>query len=226
MDAVILCGGVGNRLRPVSGESQKVLVPIGGKPFIDLLIESLLPNGFKRFVLCSGYQKHQVRSHFERQIYDVVFSEEDEPLGTGGAIKHAMSYIHSSPFLVLNGDSICSTDYDRLIGFHHQKGGVMTLVLTKPLAENDYGVIEMDDQGKIVKFREKADAQAKGYINAGIYVMDRKIFRIMPDIKKFSLEYDLMPIVISHGCYGFVTDGDLVDIGTPKRYSLACDIFS
>jgi NDP-sugar pyrophosphorylase family protein len=225
MDVVILCGGFGTRLRPLSGQRQKVLVPVGGKPFIGRLMDSLLNDGFKRFVLCSGYQKEQIRSFFEHQRYDVFFSEENEPLGTGGAIKHAMSHIESSSFLVLNGDSICPTNYHDLAAYHHAKGGVMTVVLTKPLAEKDYGVIQIDQSGRIVAFREKSEALECGYINAGIYVMNRDIFGIMPAAEKFSLEYDLMPKVIAAGCYGFVTNGVLVDIGTPERCSYAQNLF-
>jgi NDP-sugar pyrophosphorylase family protein len=226
MDVVILCGGEGTRLRQVSGDKQKVLMPVKGHPFISLLIDSLLPFGFRRFILCTGYQKDQIHTYFKDLGYDVLFSDEYEPLGTGGAIKNARPYIGSSSFIVLNGDSICRTDYNSLMGFHNKKNGIMTLVLAKPLTEVDYGSVMIDDQYRVIEFREKVSAQVGGYINAGIYVMNHDIFNIMPDVKKFSLEYDLMPTIIPHGCYGFVTNGTLIDIGTPGRYLLAHNLLS
>jgi D-glycero-alpha-D-manno-heptose 1-phosphate guanylyltransferase len=87
IDAVILCGGLGTRLRPISGELPKVLMPFAGRPFIDILIESLLPFGIKRFILCVGYRRDRIREHFRDKDYEVEFSEETEPLGTGGAPK-------------------------------------------------------------------------------------------------------------------------------------------
>jgi D-glycero-alpha-D-manno-heptose 1-phosphate guanylyltransferase len=184
-----------------------------------------LSEGFRRFVLCSGYQKEQVRSFFADQPYEVVFSEEEKPLGTGGAIKHALPHIESSSFLVLNGDSLCPTNYQDLMAYHRAKGGVMTVVLTKPLAGEDYGAIMLDGNGRILEFREKSAAREGGYINAGIYVMNHDILSMMPPAEKFSLEYDLMPKAIGNGCYGFVTDGVLVDIGTPERYVHAQTLF-
>jgi D-glycero-alpha-D-manno-heptose 1-phosphate guanylyltransferase len=226
MDVMILCGGAGTRLRRVNGNKQKVLLPVGGKPFLDIVMDSLLSFGFQRFILCTGYRKDEVRSHFERQAYNVVFSEEEEPLGTGGAIKHALPHVTSSSFLVLNGDSFCRTNYHHLIEFHRKKGGIMTLVLAKPLSQNDYGIIDIDDEFKIKSFREKADACKTSFVNAGIYLMNSDVSQFMPHINKFSLEYDLMPRLISHNCYGFIVDGDLIDIGTPERYSVAHDILS
>jgi len=99
----------------------------------------------------------------------------------------------------------------------------MTLVLTRPLAESDYGVIDMNEECRITNFREKGDARRATFINAGIYVMDDDIFPMMPQAGRFSLEYDLMPALIPYGCYGFLTDGTLIDIGTPERYSIAHD---
>jgi NDP-sugar pyrophosphorylase family protein len=220
-DVLILCGGSGTRLRSISGEEQKVLVELAGKPFIDILIESLLPFGFKRFVLCVGYRKDHVKEHFMGRSFEVLFSEENEPLGTGGAIKNAMPYIASSPFLVLNGDSFCRIDYGQFFKFHRQKGGLLSMVLAKPLPEIDYGIIDIDGNRRITSFQEKAEGLKVNYINAGIYLLTREVFQFMPQTAKFSLEYDFFPKVITYGCYGFVVDGDVIDIGTPERYSRA-----
>jgi NDP-sugar pyrophosphorylase family protein len=220
-DAVILCGGLGTRLRPISKDLPKVLVPFAGRAFIDILIESLLPFGFRRFVLCVGHFREKVRTHFHARDYEVVFSEESEPLGTGGALKNAQPHIKSSPFLLLNGDSLCPTDLNGFRDFHEKKGGLFSLVLTRPLSENAYGMVELDQENRIVAFREKADARGGSFINAGIYLVESRIFDLMPEAARFSLEYELIPSVLPNGCYGFVTDAELIDIGTPERYGRA-----
>ena len=225
-DAVILCGGLGTRLRPVSGDLPKALVPFAGRPFIDILVESLLPFGFRRFVLCVGYHSEKIRKHFGRRDYEVVFSEESEPLGTGGALKNARPHIISSPFLLLNGDSLCPTDLNSFRDFHEKKGGLLSIVLARPLSENDYGMIDLNGEGRILAFREKDGMQKEHFINAGLYLMDHRVFDLMPEALKFSLETDLIPSLLPQGCYGYITDGELIDIGSPERYHRATTVLS
>jgi NDP-sugar pyrophosphorylase family protein len=220
-DAVILCGGLGTRLHPISKDLPKALMPFAGRTFIDILIESLLPFGLRRFVLCVGHFREKVRTHFCARDYEVVFSEESEPLGTGGALKNARPYIISSPFLLLNGDSLCAADLNGFRDFHEIKGSLLSLVLTRPLSENAYGMVELDSTDRIVAFREKAEARRGSFINAWIYLAERGIFNLMPEAARFSLETELIPAVLPHGCYGFVTDAELIDIGTPERYDRA-----
>jgi D-glycero-alpha-D-manno-heptose 1-phosphate guanylyltransferase len=220
-DAVILCGGLGTRLRPISGDLPKVLMPFAGRPFIDILIESLLPFGFRRFVLCVGHLKEKVQMHFKKPDYEVIFSEETEPLGTGGALKNAAPIIAGTSFLVMNGDSICPVDFSRFRNFHVQKGGILSLVLAKPQSGNNYGVIEVDDNQRVISFREKNECRKTMLINGGIYFMKRDIFDHMPVEACFSLEYDLFPKILPHRCYGFQTESEVIDIGTPERYAQA-----
>jgi NDP-sugar pyrophosphorylase family protein len=218
IDVVILCGGKGERLKPVSGDLPKALMPFAGRPFIDILIESLLPFGFRRFVLCVGHLGEKVRAHFSARDYEVVFSEETEPLGTGGAVKNARTHITTSPFLLLNGDSLCRADLHAFYDFHMRKRGIMSIVLSRPLSENTYGVVEIDRDDRIVAFREKAEARGGSFINAGLYLAERRILDLMPETARFSLETDLIPALLPHGCYGLVTDAEVIDIGTPERY--------
>jgi len=225
-DVLILCGGMGTRLQPVSGGGQKILVEFAGRPFIDILIESLLPFGFQRFILCIGYERDRVKRHFISKNLEVVFSGENKPLGTGGAVKNAMPYVRSSPFLLLNGDSLCRIDYTKFLEFHSIKGGLLSIVLANPMTESGYGVIDINDNGRITSFKEKAKPNEGNYVNAGIYLMNYEVFRLMPHLNKFSLEYDLFPKALMHGCYGFVTEEEVIDIGTPERYLRAKSIFS
>jgi NDP-sugar pyrophosphorylase family protein len=218
IDVVILCGGLGTRLRTISKDLPKALMPFAGRPFIDILIESLLPFGFKRFILCVGHLKEKVQKHFLKSDYEVIFSEEAEPLGTGGAVKKAIPLIECPSFLVMNGDSICPVDFSSFYNFHAQKGGILSLVLVKPQSGQDYGVVEVDDNQRVISFREKNQCLKNMFINGGIYFMNRDVFDYMPVEARFSLEYDLFPKIIPVGCYGFQTDSEVIDIGTPERY--------
>jgi D-glycero-alpha-D-manno-heptose 1-phosphate guanylyltransferase len=218
IDVVILCGGLGTRLRSVSKDLPKVLMPFDGHPFIDILIESLLPFGFRRFILCIGHLKEKVQTHFKKRDYEVLFSEEMEPLGTGGALKNAAPMIAGTSFLVMNGDSICPVDFSQFYTFHLQKGGIVSMALVKPQSGQDYGVVEVDKNQRVISFREKNQCQKNMFINGGIYFMKRDIFDHMPVKARFSLEYDLFPKVIPVGCYGFQTGSEVIDIGTPERY--------
>lgn len=218
IDVVILCGGLGTRLRPISKDLPKALMPFAGRPFIDFLIESLLPFGFRRFILCVGHLKDKVQAHFQKRDYEVIFSEEMEPLGTGGTVKKAMPLIKCPSFLVMNGDSICPVDFSLFYTFHLLKGGILSLVLVKPQPGQDYGVVEVDDNQRVISFREKNECEKSMFINGGIYFMMRDILNYMPAEARFSLEYDLFPKIIPAGCYGFQTKSEVIDIGTPERY--------
>ena len=218
IDVVILCGGLGTRLRQINEDLPKVLMPFAGRTFLDMLIESLLPFGFKRFVLCVGHLKEKVRAHFRERNYEVVFSEEEELLGTGGAVKNAAPMITGKCFLVMNGDSICPVDFSLFYDFHMQKGGIASLVLVEAQPGQDYGAVKVDDDSRVISFREKNECRQTMLINGGIYFMNRDIFDNMPDDARFSLEYDLFPKIIPVGCYGFQTSSEVIDIGTPERY--------
>lgn len=218
IEVVILCGGLGTRLRSISADLPKALMPLAGRPFIDILIESLLSFGFKRFILCVGHLREKIRENFRKSNYDVIFSEEKEPLGTGGALKNASSAIQGSSFLVMNGDSICPVDFAQFYSFHKQKKAILSLALARPQSGQDYGVIELDDDQRIITFREKQECSKTMFINGGIYFMQRDIFDYMPAANRFSLEHDVFPEITSKGCYGFQADAEVVDIGTPERY--------
>lgn len=226
IDTLILCGGLGTRLKSVSGDLPKVLTKVAGRPFIDLLLDSLTRFGLENFILCAGYGRDVLRSHFENSRYNISFSEESSPLGTGGALKNAKPFIKSPFFLLLNGDSYCAVDYTELIEFHRQKKAMMTLVLSKPEEGEDYGAVVLSDSGRIVQFREKSKIEGNMLVNAGIYLFDSRVFKHMPPDDKFSLEYDLFPRMLDFDCYGFPTDSRLIDIGTPERHKRAGDYFT
>lgn len=225
IDVVILCGGLGKRMRPTF-EGPKVLAKIGEKTFLDILIDNLLMHGFKNIILSIGYLKEQIKNHFNYDYnkihdYTITFSEEEEPLGTGGALKKAKTQIRSNPFMVINGDSICKVNFKSFIEFHIEKEALLSMVLVHSNKAQDYGSVVLDDLRKITDFNEKITGRGENIINAGIYLMGKDVFSYMPKQKKFSLEYDLFPQIVKNRCYGFLTESEFIDIGTPERYEKA-----
>lgn len=227
-DVLILVGGQGKRLRQIVGDRPKPLADINGHPFLDILIDYVSGYGFGRIILCTGYMGSLVREHYQRvtEGIEIRFSEEAEPLGTGGAIKNARALIRSNPFLVMNGDSFCAADLATLVDFHKRVDALLSIVLTHSDSSGDYGSVTFDSSGRITSFSEKVSRAEKSIVNAGIYVMDEGIFSYMPRQRRFSLEYDLFPNIVGGRCYGFVTQTQLTDIGTPERYEAAKGLFS
>jgi D-glycero-alpha-D-manno-heptose 1-phosphate guanylyltransferase len=223
-DVVILCGGLGSRLSPVLKNTPKGLALVGDKPFLDILTEELYRFGFRRFIFCVGHLSEKIISHFRQPDKgEFLFSKENIPLGTGGAIKHASSLLQGKPFLVINGDSFCQTNYFKFLSFHDKHQALFSMVLSKDTQRKDGGSIELDNDGQIISFKEKTNNNTISlFINAGIYMMQPQIISLMPQKKNFSLEYDVFPQLIeSHPCFGFISKHTVVDIGTPERLKRA-----
>jgi len=225
IDILILCGGLGKRLRPVVSDRPKSLAEINGIAFLDILIQYVASFDLKRFILCSGYMGETIRKHYQQTpgALEILFSQEKEPLGTGGAIKNAQSLIQSSPFLVLNGDSFCKFNLPDFYKFHLKKKAVLSVVLSKPGDDQNYGVVILDRKERIVKFNEKAKSVKGSRRSAGIYLMEKEIFQLMGRNKVFSLEHDLFPALAGKDCYGYCRKNDFIDIGTPQNLMKAPD---
>lgn len=222
IDVLILCGGLGNRLRPVVSDRPKGLASIGGRPFMDILVEELLRQGFQRIIFCVGYLKEQIIAWYKtRGDAEYLFSQEDVPLGTGGAVQNAWPLIHSNPFLVLNGDSLCSVEFRKFYEFHLDKSATASLVLTVPEGRHDGGMVSLNEAHQIQSFNEKSAPHHHAcFINTGMYLLQQDeaiILERMP--APFSLEYDVFPVLVkAKPCFGFVVQSRLIDIGTPERY--------
>lgn len=222
IDIIILCGGKGTRLQPVVSDRPKALAVFGNSTFIDILIKSLKKTGFNRFILCIGYMKDQIKDHFKNtNDFSITFSEEEVPLGTGGALKKAQSLINSEDFIVMNGDSICEINFKDFYQFHKNSGSLLSIALVPAQDSRDFGSVFMDDRFNITSFKEKVATQNSGLINAGVYFMNKDIFDYMPEIQKFSLENDFFPNMVGKRCKGFIINCELIDIGTPERYEKA-----
>ncbi len=226
IDVAILCGGLGKRLRGEIGESQKVMAKIGEKPFLDVLLKALAHQGFKRFILMTGYKAEAVEEYYRTNNFGVTieFSRETGPLGTGGALKNAKGLIQSDPFVCLNGDSLCSLDYQEFLDFYSTKKADAALVLSKVEDNQDFGTITLDRAQRIVGFQEKLKASSVAgqfYVNAGVYCFSKKVFDWMPAAAKFMFETDFFPRIVQKEIYGFITQKNFLDIGTPERLKKA-----
>lgn len=220
---MILCGGMGTRLKSVTGDKPKVMAGLSGKPFLDLLVAYLSEKGYKRIVLCTGYGAEFIETYYSQQDTDIefVFSREEKPLGTGGALAQAQKCVKSERFFVFNGDCFCAADLNAVQAFHQTKGGIGTVVVSRVKDGKDFGRVELDEEGRITAFREKDAEQENIYVNAGIYCLSKDVFSSMPDQDNFSLEYDCFPRWIEQGLSAFVTPEKFYDIGTPERYEEA-----
>jgi len=227
IDIIILCGGLGKRLRPVISDRPKPMAEINKQPFLDILIEYVTSYGFKRFILCIGYKGSIIKKHYEEtsKPLEILFSEEKEPLGTGGAIKKAESLIQSNPFLVMNGDSFCKLNLLDFLNSHIVNKALLSVALIKTRHNQNCGKVILDRNQRIVEFDEKGKSQAESFSSAGSYLMEKEIFSMMGDKKIISLEYDLFPSLLSKACYGYVVNEDLIDIGTPRNYKKAKQVF-
>lgn len=225
IDVLILCGGQGTRLQSVLKDRPKALAQIGDRTFLDLLINDLKAHGFRRFILSVGHLRERIVDHIrwtrKEDAAQFLFSEEDSTLGTGGAVKKAAPLLTSDPFLIVNGDSICQIDFKKLLAFHTDREGILSLVLATPRTSHDYGVVRINEKGEVVNYGERALPAEAHFANAGIYLVNKATFGHMPTESSFSLEYDVLPRLVGLGFYGFVTTGELIDIGTPERYEAA-----
>lgn len=231
IEAVVLAGGFGTRLRPVVSDCPKALVAVKGRPFIFYLLDQLADCGIKRVIMCVGYMAAEIRNTVGDQYRDMLidYSEETTPLGTGGALKKVSTEIESEQVLILNGDSYIDINYSGFMLWHEQKGGIFSIVVTTALEAGRFGTIELAPGGEIEVFVEKrsSSCSATGVINAGVYLARRKFFNVLKDMKSdnISLEREVFPLMIGRGLYGYECRGRFIDIGTPESLIAAADFF-
>jgi D-glycero-alpha-D-manno-heptose 1-phosphate guanylyltransferase len=219
--ALILAGGRGKRLRSVVSDRPKPMALIGRVPFLEILIRSLASKGVRDFVLLTGYMGEIIEEYFKVPFdgsLSIKFSRERLALGTGGAVKIAES-LASDPSLLVNGDTFFDGDLDSLIQFHKKKSATVTLSLFPVEDVTRYGSVEVDHEGRITGFREKAEGMGPGLINAGLSALSRDFITSLPD-GPFSMEQEIFPTLVNSGkMFGLCMKRPFFDIGTPASYS-------
>jgi NDP-sugar pyrophosphorylase family protein len=226
--AVILAGGQGVRLRSVVSDRPKVLAPVAGQPFVAHLLNRLSAQGCRRAVLCTGYLGDQVESAFGTQYRNLSlsYSREPMPLGTGGALHHARPLLDTDPVLVLNGDSFCGFELFPFLARHRQRQSAASLWLTYVPDAGRYGLVQLADNGAVLRFSEKQASRHAGWINAGVYLLSRQVVESISPGRAVSLERECFPSWIGRGLHGFAAAAPFLDIGTPESYADAADFLA
>jgi D-glycero-alpha-D-manno-heptose 1-phosphate guanylyltransferase len=222
-EAIILAGGLGTRLRSAVPHLPKCMAPVNQKPFIEYIINNLSKQGITRFIFALGY-KSEIFNNFLHTVLnkdEYVISVEDEPLGTGGAVKQSLSLALTQNVLITNGDTLFKADIQQVGNFHKNKFAECTLAL-KPMKNFDrYGVVELDAENKVKNFKEK-QYFFEGLINGGVYLLNTTAFKKKSFPQKFSFEKDYFEKDYLQGnIYGIVQDAYFIDIGIPEDYEKA-----
>jgi mannose-1-phosphate guanylyltransferase len=224
MQALILAGGEGTRLRPLTSTIPKPVVPLVDRPFIAFMIEWLARHGVDDVILGCGFMAEAVRSVLGDGTSLGVrlrYIEEPRPLGTGGALKFAGEMLDQR-FLMLNGDVLTDIDLTAQLAQHERTGAKATLALMSVEDPSAYGLVRLQDDGSVREFLEKPGPDRQidtSLVNAGAYVLERDVLELMPPAgTSFSIERDVFPVLVGNGLFGFEASGYWLDIGTPARY--------
>lgn len=222
MDIIILAGGLGTRLRSVVSDVPKVMAPVNNKPFLEYILEYINKFDFANVILAVGYKSEIIENYFKDKYkkLNLIYSKETESLGTGGAIKKAMSYSKEENIVVINGDIIAKIDYNKF--FENIKDNSLKNVIAIKEMTNfsRYGIVEIDEKGIVKKFKEKQYTE-KGYINVGAYILNKKNFTNIPK-EKFSIEKDYFEKIVEQKTIStYKYDDIFLDIGIPEDYEKA-----
>ena len=231
MKAVILAGGFGTRLRPLTFTKPKPMVPLVNKPVIEHVVDYLVSHGLNHIVVTTTFLREMIKYHFmHREDVRLSYPTEPKPLGTAGSVKNAGLNVEDKPFVVIQSDNITDMDLRGLIDFHHETGGLVTIALTHVEDPWHYGIAKLEGDGCISRFHEKPD-KGKCFSNlasTGIYVVDPKALEFVPDGVAFDFAKDLFHLLQAKSkgrMFGYEIDADnfWADVGQPEEYMKAMD---
>lgn len=225
LDAVVLCGGLGTRLRAALPGRQKTMADVSGKPFLEIVLDWAAGHGVRRFILCTGYKGEQVEEFFRgrRGELDLAFSPEASPLGTGGAVRNALPLLPDRRALVLNGDSLCPLDLRAFAAFHEKTAGAASLAVVEPGERRDGGFLEIGADHRVLSFGEREHRPGRA-LNAGVYLFEPEALAEIPEGPS-SLEKDVLPGLTGKGVFASLVPEPLYDIGTPERWKTFQDAY-
>jgi mannose-1-phosphate guanylyltransferase/phosphomannomutase len=236
MKGIIIAGGAGTRLRPLTYTRPKPLIPVVNRPFLEYQVALLKRHGIDEIIFCTNYMADKIQAHFgDGSAFGVTmrYATEEKPLGTAGAIKNAQPLAGRDTVVVLNGDILTDFDISSVVRFHREKRALVTLTLCEVPSPSPYGVIDTDEEGHVREFREPSEAQKKAItsnphlqhtgvdpINAGIYVMEPEALDLIPTGRPVSIEREIYPKMLEEGrpIFAAVMDGFWLDIGRPEEY--------
>ena len=233
MKAVILVGGEATRLRPLTLNIPKAMVPVLNTPFLEYVIRHLSQHQVKDIILAQSHHSQPIKSYFgngSRFGVELTYMIEDIPLGTAGPLKNAERYLPET-FLVLNGDIFTDLDITTMINFHRERKAKATIALTPVDDPTSYGLIETEAQGRVTRFLEKPgwSQVTTNMINAGTYILEPDVLAQIPAQTKVSIERETFPQLLAwdETVYAYPSSAYWIDIGTPEKYlRLQCDLLS
>jgi mannose-1-phosphate guanylyltransferase len=222
MQALVLAGGEGTRLRPLTYTTPKPVMPLAGRPFLSFMLDWLRSHGVDEVILSCGFMSDDVRRVLG-DIYDGMrlrYVVEDEPLGTAGPVRLALDEgVLEERLLILNGDVLTDIDLTAELREHERAEARATLALYAVEDTASYGVVLTDADGRVTEFIEKAEGEPPtNRINAGAYVIERDVAEAIPPGRAVSFEREIFPGLVGNGLHGYLADGYWIDIGTPDRY--------
>jgi len=225
MQAIVLVGGEGTRLRPLTETVPKPALTLVDRPFLAYMIEWLAGHGVSEVVLACGFLPDVLREALageeERAGIAIRYVAEPEPLGTAGAIRFAADELGEAlgeRFLALNGDVLTDLDLSALLRTHDEAGARATLGLYPVEDAAAFGLVESGEGGEVLAFREKTGEHKPGAVNAGMYVLERSVLDLIEPEENVSIEREVFPRLIGEGLYALLLEGYWMDIGTPARY--------
>jgi len=224
MKAVVMAGGEGTRLRPLTSNQPKPMVPIVGKPCMEHILELLKQHGFDEVVVTVAFMPQAIRSYFgdgEALGLAIEYSVEESPLGTAGSVRLA-SGVLDEPFIVISGDALCDVDLSAIVRTHQEKGAAVTIGLKSVDNPLEFGIVVTDEEGRIERFLEKPSwgQVFSDTANTGIYVLDPEVLRHVPADRPFDFSKELFPLLLEMGrpLYGHVLEGYWQDIGNLDQF--------
>jgi mannose-1-phosphate guanylyltransferase len=225
MQAIVLVGGEGTRLRPLTATVPKPALTLVDRPFLAYMIEWLARHGVSEVVLACGFLPDVLREALvgeeERAGVRIRYVVEPEPLGTAGAIRFAADALGGEledRFLALNGDVLTDLDLTALLRAHAERDARATIALHPVEDSSAFGLVHSGPEGEVLQFLEKTGEAAPGEVNAGMYVLERSALDLIPPGESVSIERDVFPRLVGDGLHGLLLEGYWVDIGTPERY--------
>lgn len=222
--AVILSGGPGVKMRPLTYELPKPLIPLSGRPLIEYTIELLRENGVRNIILAVGHLGEKIKQEIgngRKHGVKITYSQENKPLGSAGALRQAQSLITSQTFLVFNGDILAEINLTEMIQFHREQGCLATMALSSVGNTVGYGTVLLRG-GKIVKFLKRNQKDRSFLVDAGIYVFEPAVFDYIPQKGKSYFDTDVFPRLAQQGeLAGFSFEGKWFEVSTPKNYERA-----
>ena len=227
MKAVVMAGGEGTRLRPLTSNQPKPMVPIVGKPCMEHILELLRRHELNDVIVTLAFMPQAIRSYFgdgEALGMNVSYSVEESPLGTAGSVRQAVAG-GDEPVLVISGDALCDIDLTSLLAFHRERKAAVTIALKSVENPLEFGIVVTDSDGRIERFLEKPSwgQVFSDTINTGIYVIEPEVLRHVPAGEPYDFSKQLFPLLLEMGrpLYGYVADGYWQDVGDLGQYAQA-----